>query len=162
MQLWPVAHFFLIVSSLLCGFAVALLLHPPNFWSACRFFFEIIFLIGWKIRKIKIRNSLPDPVNSFNSNDQNFSSFHFQKQIYDFYLLMNWSVSSVILSPSYFSSPYFGLGIFELGGLVEQFEFVASNTLLKVSGQDLTSSVIIEVSCWIIWKCNFWKKYLCT
>ena len=112
----------------------------------------------WKIRKIKIRNSLPDPVNSFNSNDKNLSSFHFQKQIYDFYLLMNWSVSSVILSPSYFSSPYFGLGIFELGGLVEQFEFVASKTLLKVSGQDLTSSVIIEVSCWIIWKCNFWKN----
>ena len=30
MQLWPVAHFFFILSSLLGGFAVALLLHPPK------------------------------------------------------------------------------------------------------------------------------------
>ena len=30
MQLWPVTHFFFILLSLLGGFAVALLLHPPK------------------------------------------------------------------------------------------------------------------------------------
>ena len=106
--------------------------------------FKIRCMIQWTILIVITKISLHFTLNKYKCT--------YSKQMHAFYLLMNWSVSSVILSPSYFSSPYFGLGIFELGGLVEQFEFVASKTLLKVSGQDLTSSVIIEVSCWIIEK----------